>query len=265
MMGIERGARRANRRVEVVGRSNEIVRRLGLEVAAARRRRGLTQYRLASRTGISRASLSRIELGHGQGVPMATWLALAAELGLTARFGLQRDWREEPADAGHLAVQDLVLRLGRSSGYDRSFELPTRARDPARSIDVCLRSDQQRRLIVAEAWNTIGDVGAGVRSFTRKQAEAVQLAVVLGRERPHTVHGVWVVRATARNRALIVRYPEVFAAAFPGSSALWLRALTAGTPPPALPGLVWCDVAATRLFAWRSPSRGPDTPSRATR
>ncbi len=63
--------------------------------------------------------------------------------------------------------------------------------------------------------------------------------------------GVWVVRAAARNRALVARYPEVFAARFPGSSARWVAALTHGTEPPPEPGLVWCDVGATRLFAWR--------------
>jgi hypothetical protein len=47
------------------------------------------------------------------------------------------------------------------------------------------------------------------------------------------------------------RYPHVFGAAFPGSSLRWVRALVAGDPPPADPGLVWCDVSATRLFAWR--------------
>ncbi len=62
---------------------------------------------------------------------------------------------------------------------------------------------------------------------------------------------VWLVRATARNRALVARYPEVFAARFPGSSAGWVRALVAGAPTPTGTGLVWCDVASTRVFAWR--------------
>jgi hypothetical protein len=64
---------------------------------------------------------------------------------------------------------------------------------------------------------------------------------------------VWVVRATARNRALVARYPEVFGRAFPGSSRRWLEALTAGAAPPDEPGLIWSDVAGTRLFAWRRP------------
>ncbi len=188
---------------------------------------------------------------------MEFWLALAIELGLTPRFELQRDWREEPRDAGHLAIRDLILQMGRAAGYDGTFELATRSGDASRSIDVCLRSDRQRRLIVTEAWNTIGDVGAGARSFQRKLAEAGQLAVAIGGEWPYAVHGVWVVRATTRNRALVARYPEDFRAALPGSSARWVAALTAGLPPPEAPGLVWCDPQANRVFAWRYSIRTP--------
>ncbi len=67
----------------------------------------------------------------------------------------------------------------------------------------------------------------------------------------YRVRVCWVVRATVRNRALVARYPEIFATRFPGSSAGWVRALTAAAEPPAQPGLAWCDVAAARLFAWR--------------
>jgi hypothetical protein len=65
------------------------------------------------------------------------------------------------------------------------------------------------------------------------------------------VAGCWVVRASVRNRALVGQYPQVFATRFPGPSELWLRALTAGTTPPASPGMLWADVAAGRLIAWR--------------
>jgi hypothetical protein len=66
---------------------------------------------------------------------------------------------------------------------------------------------------------------------------------------------VRVVRSTARNRAIVTRYPEIFAARFPGSSRDWVSALTTGAVPPAAPGLVWADPAATRIFAWRRPTR----------
>lgn len=72
-------------------------------------------------------------------------------------------------------------------------------------------------------------------------------------EWPHAVGVVWEVRASIRNRALVARYPEVFAAWFPGSSFGWVRALATGTVLPGQPGLAWCDVAGTRLFAWMVP------------
>ena len=77
------------------------------------------------------------------------------------------------------------------------------------------------------------------------------MAIARWGQAPSTVGLVWIVRATARNRALVARYPEVFAARFPGSSAGWLASLSKGTAPPNGPGLVWTDVAATRLLAWR--------------
>jgi hypothetical protein len=105
-------------------------------------------------------------------------------------------------------------------------------------------------MILCECWNTIGDIGAAARATTRKSAELE--AMVAGRFGPEaTVGTVWIVRATARNRALVARYPEVFASRFPGSSRRWVEALTSGAAPPAEAGLVWADVAATRLFSWR--------------
>jgi hypothetical protein len=84
----------------------------------------------------------------------------------------------------------------------------------------------------------------------RKLAELEDMAVARWGEDAR-VGLVWIVRATRRNRALIAKYPEIFASRFPGSSIGWVRALTLGTEPPTEPGLVWCDVAATRLFEWR--------------
>lgn len=239
--------------------------RLGSELRAARHRRRLTQQQLGERAGLSRSAISTIERGRGGSHTLDTWQRLALAVDRPMRIELRRDAREEPADAGHLAIQELVLRLGRKAGFAGAFELPTRPSDPSRSTDIGLRDDRARLLILVECWNTFSDVGAAVRSTNRKLAEAADLAVALGGERPHRVAGCWVVRDVQRNRDLIGRYPELFVSRFPGSSALWVRALTEpmrnGTsqrpdPPPQL-GLVWCDSAATRLFPWRHPAPGP--------
>jgi hypothetical protein len=195
------------------------------------------------RIGVVQSTISRLERGLGGSLSVDLWQRLFLALGRRLDIAAARDPLEpETADAGHLAIQELVLRLGRRAGYARSFEVPTRPSDPR---------DERRTLVLVECWNTIGDLGAAARSSSRKVAEASELAVAVGGERPFTVRGVWVLRATVRNRALVARYPEVFAARFPGSSARWVAALNHGAEPPGRPGVVWCDVPATRIFAWR--------------
>ena len=211
----------------------------------------MTQLRLGARVGLSQATISRAERGQGGGLTLDAWQRMAIALGIALRVNLPRDPMAETADAGHLAMQELVLRIGRTAGYKGLIELPTKPNEPWRSIDVALVDDTYRRLTVVECWNTIGDIGGAARSSTRKVAEAEDLANARWGERSHQVGLVWVVLATARNRALVARYPEVFASRFPGSSVGWARALTHGGRPPTEPGLVWASVDATRVFAWR--------------
>ena len=221
--------------------------RLDTDVRDARLRRQWTQARLRSRVGMSQSAISYAERGLGGGMTVDAWQRIAIALGIQ----LQRDHLDQPADAGHLAIQELVLRLGCAAGYRTMVELPTKPAEPWRSIDVALADDERRRLVVTECWNTIGDVGAAARRSARKVAEAGALAVARWGEAGHVVGLAWVVRATARNRALVARYPAVFAARFPGSSAEWVRALTLGGDPPTDPGLVWVSADGTRLFGWR--------------
>jgi transcriptional regulator with XRE-family HTH domain len=244
------GVRRPQRALDLDRRNRQLLARLGSEIQAMRERRGWTRTELAKRAGLGRMVESRIERGIGNpDLDALQRIALAIDRPLIVSFG-GRDPSEPPADAGHLAIQELVLRLGRAVGYTGSFELPTRPAEPWRSADVSLASEASRRLIHAECWNTIGDVGAAARSSTRKLAELDDLATARwGSGRSTGL--VWIVRATQRNRALIARYPEVFASRFPGSSRGWVDALMTGSDPPSQPGLVWCDVGATRLFAWR--------------
>ena len=239
---LSRDAERANREQLV---------RIGTDVRDARLRRRLTQAQLGARVGLSQSAISRAERGWGGGLTVDAWQRIALALEITLRLALPRDPIAETADAGHLGMQELVLRLGRGAGYRGLVELPTRPSEPWRSIDVALVDDTRHRMAIAECWNTIGDIGAAARGSARKLAEAVAIAAARWGEGAHRVGLVWVVRATARNRALVARYPEVFAARFPGSSAACVRALVAGADPPDEPGLVWASVDGSRLFAWR--------------
>lgn len=228
---------------------------LGRGVRSARQRNRLTQAGLALMVGVDQTRISQIELGRGEGAPLAVWIALGLALDrpLAVSFSRPLSDTRGPLDAGHLAMQEHLLGLARRTGRTATFELPTRPADPSRSIDVCVRDARHRVLIVEEAWNTFGDIGAAIGSTHRKQAEAQSLASTIDDGVGYRVASVWIIRASAANRTLIHRYPEVFANAFPGSSRGWVRSLTSTAYPPAEPGLVWSDPANERVFEWRRP------------
>ena len=245
------GRRRTALALEAERRNREQLVRLGGIVRSARLARRLTQAQVAERTGLGRMSISRAERGYGGGLTVDAWQRLGLALGMPLLVSLQRATQQDPADAGHLAMQELLLRTGRAAGYRGLVELPTKPVEPWRSIDVALIDDDRRRLIIIECWNTIGDVGAAARSSARKQAEAEDLATARWGTAAHRVGLCWVIRATTRNCALVARYPELFGARFPGSSSRWLRAITSGAEPPAEPGLVWSSIDGVRLLVWR--------------
>ena len=206
-------------------------------------------------------AISRIERGLGSYVSLATWVALGVALGrpFAATLSKPIDATADTRDAGHLAIQEHLLSLAHAAGRSATFELPTRPRDPARSIDVGIRDDANRCLIVAEAWNTFGDLGAAVRAMHRKLAEAGDLAAAIDSERePYRVAGVWVVRASAANRALIARYPNIVEDAFPGSSADWVRALEDARGTPLEAGLIWRDPSTATLRPRRRRGAGSE-------
>ncbi len=245
------GRRRTALALDAERRNREQLVRLGGIVRTARVARRLTQAQLGERTGLGRMSVSRAERGLGGHLTVDAWQRIGLALGMPLLVGLQRDAQQDTADAGHLAIQELVLRVGRAGGYRGLVELPTRPAEPWRSIDVALVDDRCRRIAVIECWNSIGDVGSAARTSARKGAEAEDLATARWGAATHRTGLCWVVRSTARNRALVARYPEVFAARFPGSSAGWLRAITAGADMPSGAGLVWSSIDGARLFAWR--------------
>lgn len=229
---------------------------LGGTVRTSRRTRGLTLDALAPRVGTSRTRLSEIERGDGTGSPLSLWIALGVALGtpLAVAFSRPLGQERQPSDTGHLEIQEHLLGLAAVTGRHGTFELPTHPNDPARSTDVGLRDDRHRTLIQAECWNTIGDLGAAVRSTKRKQVEAEAHAIATQHDGqdPYRVTSVWVIRASATNRSLLAQYPHIIETSFPGSSRAWVVALTQGGPPPIKPGLVWFDPSTRRLIEHRT-------------
>lgn len=215
----------------------------------------MAQARLADAVGVSRGRLADLEAGKDSaGTPPEVWFALAQAIRRFLKFELGRDPMQELADAGHLDIQEMLLKLT-ASAWSGGFELATKPSDPGRSIDVPLVDHGRRRLVIAECWNTFGNLNQAVRSSDRKVPEATQLMLARTGQ-AYEIGLVWIVRDTKANRALVTRYEHIFKRRFPGSSAAWVTALIQpGAPVPAEPGLVWCDIRATRLFARRSGRR----------
>jgi transcriptional regulator with XRE-family HTH domain len=243
--------RRPSRPVAAARLDRELLLVVGRGIREARLRRGLTQHAVAHLAGTSSSTVQRLEAGRAVNASLDSLQRVAHAVGRPLRFELAPDVRREPVDAGHLAMQELVVRLGRAAGYVAIPEMPAVRHGSWRSTDVALRNDAERRFLLVECWNSLDDVGAAYRGTNRKLIDGGAYASGRWGEGEHLVAACWVVRASVRNRTLLATYPALFAARFTGSSWSWVRALTLGTTPPTDAGLVWCDVQATRLLAWR--------------
>ena len=250
-----RRVKRTNEVIEGHREAASLAGTLGQVVRTGRRGKRMSLGDLGARVGLSRTRIAEIERGEGIGAPLQTWIALGLALDRPLAVAFTRPLGEPraPVDTGHLEIQEYVLGLARATGRHGMFELPTRPSDPARSTDVGIRDDRHRALMQAECWNTFGDLGAAIRATNRKatEAKAFAIATAAGDAEPYRVATVWIVRASAGNRALVARYPHIIDAAFPGSSRRWASALTRGEAPPPEPGLVWYDPATHRLTEHR--------------
>ena len=193
--------RRSDLLIEGDRESLHIATALGRVVRAARRQRRLTQADLGTAVGLGHSRVGEIERGTAMGTPLIVWVRLGMVLGRPLSMSFSRDLDPPvPADSGHLAGQELVLRLARELGRPGSFELPTRPDNPSLSVDACVRDDPEGTLILHEIWNRFDDLGRAARSTDRKVAEATEMAIGLGGDRPYRVAHCWLLVDTAANR-----------------------------------------------------------------
>jgi transcriptional regulator with XRE-family HTH domain len=228
------------RSAPIAGRreASAIAANLGRDTRSTRRLRQLTQAALGERVGLSQAEISYLERGYGARAALETWVAVGIALERPVAVGFGRDTVAPLQDAGHLAAQELLIRLATAAGWQATFEAPSNPADLRHMTDVLLR--HAPAVVLAELWNRLDDLGAGARSSDRKVAE------VQARERGH-ISTCWLLVDTAANRALVRRYPAILRARFTGPSSAWVSALVDGELPPSEPGLVWIDVRSGRL------------------
>jgi hypothetical protein len=144
---------------------------LGGVVRAARRGRRWPLGTLARKVGISTNRLSELERGLGTRAPLETWIALGVALERPLAIAFSRPLTPQIGGrgAGHLEIQEHILRLAGSTGRPGTFEVPTRPDDPTRSTDVGIRDSPHWARILVECWNTFGDLG---RQSARRAARS---------------------------------------------------------------------------------------------
>lgn len=259
----DRSRRAGAHLVRARARTVEVARRLGTMLREARLAAGLRQADVAERGGVSQAWVSKMERGQGSTASVATWAAMASAVGAQLSAFLEATpGADRPRDFEHLKRQRLVIEASANGGWvGRPEVVLDRSRTFARSIDVLLEREQCREAAVVEVWDFFDDVGAALRGFDAKVAEVerAHAATELLGEASWRVSGLFVVRATHRNRRLIAEFAPIFDAHFPGSGLAWLRALADETIlMPSDPAVVWTDVAGARLFAQRRRKQVPE-------
>jgi transcriptional regulator with XRE-family HTH domain len=172
----DRRRRASSFRLRARRRTAEIAHRLGTMLREARRSMGLRQVDVAERAGVTQSWVSRMERGHGWTASLETWAAVAEAASVRLVTFLEAiPGADRPRDYEHLKRQQLIIDLARRGGWTAIPEATLerdRGRLFPRSVDVRLRRTATGERAVVEIWDLFDDVGAAIRSFEGKLADA---------------------------------------------------------------------------------------------
>ena len=204
--------------------------RFGLSVRAMRRRRRLTQERLAAMVGVSRSTIARVERGHADSATVRTLMRIATALGaaVSVRILWQGEGLDRLLDAAHADLTEAVLRLLRDCGWEVATEVSFKVRGERGTIDILAFHPETGSLLVIEIKSVVPDLQAMLGTLDRK----VRLAVGIARDRSWRVDSVSRLLVlpddrTARRR--VDRHAATFQAVLPSRTAAvrrWLRSPT---------------------------------------
>ena len=230
-------------------RAAHLARRVGIALRERRVAAGLTQAEVAGRAGVSQTQVSRLERGLGARTDLDTLAACGAAVSLQlAAFFEQAPGASQPRDIEHLRRQSLLVGIAARGDWHAARESPIANDGPRpRSIDVLLTRATTREAAVVEIWDLLLDGGEAMRSL---DAKVLATRTRLGSA--WRIEGLFLLRRTSRNRALVKSLAPLIEARFPASSATWLKTLSmTGAPMPEAAGFAWTSIARDRLIAAR--------------
>ncbi len=188
----------------------------GRSFRALRLRKRLTQDELASRAGVSRGVVARIEQGRATHVTVATLDRVAAVLGARVLVKLlwQGDGLDRLLDGRHATTVEEVVRILRSAGWDVATEVSFSEYGERGAIDVFAFHGPTRSLLVIEIKTTIADAQDLQSTLDRK----VRLAPKIARDRgwsAASVSRLLVIVDSRANRQRIEALAMTFGAGYP--------------------------------------------------
>jgi transcriptional regulator with XRE-family HTH domain len=202
---------------------------VGRAVRAVRVRRGWRQADVAAAAGVSQQTVSRIERGIHDGVPLGTLRRVAGALGV--RVSLVARWDGAALDrllaARHSAMHEELARLFTGlPDWVTSPEVTFAIYGERGAIDILAWHAPTRSLLVIELKTEIVDVQATVGTLDRK----VRLAARIAADRGWAAASVsaWLVVAeSATNRRRFAHHRAMLRSAFPDDGRAvpgWLQA-----------------------------------------
>ncbi|HEV8282214.1 MAG TPA: helix-turn-helix transcriptional regulator [Candidatus Limnocylindrales bacterium] len=133
--------------------ATEVAARLGVRIRRARFAARLTQRDVAEATGLSQATISRIELGHGERIPIEIWVRVAAGVGLEWHVIFPTD-AMRANHATQMRCHRMVAAYAGEGGWF-AWTLAS-ADDPARTETILERPDRSE-VAVIRVWDVIGN------------------------------------------------------------------------------------------------------------
>jgi transcriptional regulator with XRE-family HTH domain len=201
--------------------------RLGLSLRALRLRRRLTQASLAALSGVSRATIWRLERGRADRVAVATLVRIAAELGATVdvRVLWHGEGLDRLLDAAHADITDAVLRLLRDAGWEVATEVSFNVRGDRGTIDILAFHRPTGSLLVVEIKSVVPDLQAMLGTLDRKARVTGSFAEQRG-WRATAISRLLVLPDDRTARRRIAQHEATFAAALPSRTAAvrrWIK------------------------------------------